>query len=57
MCGRSKILHILTGTVSKNVMKDIKQEIIAARWFGLAKDGSGDEDKFLPIFIEHIGKD
>ena len=38
-------------------MKDIKQEIIAARWFGLAKDGSGDEDdKFLPIFTEHIGK-
>ena len=58
MCGQTKTSHILTETVSKYVMKDIKEEIIAAHWFGLAKDGSGDEDdKFLPIFIEHIGKD
>ena len=38
-------------------MKDIKEEIIA-HWFGLATDGSSDEDdKFLPILIRHIGKD
>ena len=57
-CGRTKTSHILTGTVAKNLMKDIKEEIIAAHWFGLATDGSSDEnDKFLPILIRHIGKD
>ena len=56
-CGRTKTSHIFTGTVAKNVMKDIKEEIIA-HWFGLATDGSSDEDdKFLPILIRHIEKD
>ena len=33
-------------------MKDIKEEIVAAHWFGLATGGSNDEDdKFLPIPI------
>ena len=29
-CGRTKTSHILTGTVAKNVMKDMKEETIAA---------------------------
>ena len=28
-CGRTKTSHIFTGTVAKNAMKDIKEEIIA----------------------------
>ena len=44
--------------MAKNVMKDIKEEIVAAHWFRLATDGSNDkDDKFLPILIWHIGKD
>ena len=51
-------LHILTGTVVKNVIKYIKEEIIASYWFGLPTDGSSDEDdKFLPTLIRHFGKD
>ena len=57
-CGRTKTSHILTGAVTKNVMKDIKEETIAAHWFGLVTDGSSDEDdKFLPKLIRHIEKD
>ena len=43
-CGRTMTLHILTGTVAKKVIKNIKEEIIAAYWFGLPTDGSSDED-------------
>ena len=57
-CGRTMTLHILTGTVAKKVIKYIKEEIIAAYWFGLPTDGSSDEDdKFLPTLIRHFGKD
>ena len=55
--GRAKTSHILTGTVAKNVMKDIKEDIIAEHWFGLAAHGSSEDDKFLPVLIRHIGKD
>ena len=57
-CGRTKTSYILTGTVAKNVIKDIKVEIIASYWFGLATDGSSvEDDQILPILIRHIGKD
>ena len=39
-------------------MKSIKEETIAAHWFGLATDRSSDgDDKVLPILIRHIEKD
>ena len=56
-CGRTMTLHILTGTVAKKVIKYIKEEIIAAYWYGLPTDRSSDEDKFLPTLIRHFGKD
>ena len=57
-CGRTMTLHILTGTVAKNVIKYVKEEIIAAYCFGLLTDGNSDEnDKFLPTLIRHFGKD
>ena len=57
-CGRTKTSHILTGAVAKNVVKDLKEEITSAKWFGLATDGSSDEDdKYLPVLIRHIGKE
>ena len=40
------------------MVKDLKEEITSAKWFGLATDGSSDEDdKYLPVLIRHIGKE
>ena len=55
-CGRTKTTHILTGAVAKQIISDIKEEL-ATRWYGIATDGSSDEDdKFLPVLVRHTGK-
>ena len=37
-CARTMTSHILIGSVTKNVMKYIKEDVIAAYWFGLPTD-------------------
>lgn len=55
-CGRTKTSHILTGAVAKDIVSDLKEELSSTRWYGLATDGSSDEDdKYLPILARHIG--
>ena len=56
-CGRTKTSHMLTGSVAKHLTDDLKEELSSTQWYGLATDGSSDEDdKFLPILVRHVGK-
>ena len=55
-CGSTKTPHILTGAVAKDIVSDLKEELFSTGWYGLATDGSSDEDdKYLPILARHIG--
>ena len=57
-CGRTKTIHMLTGAVAKQITSDLKQELLLTRWYGLATDGTSDEDdKFLPILVKYVDKD
>ncbi len=48
---------MLTGSVAKHLTDDLKEELSSVQWYGLATDGSSDEDdKFLPILLRHVGK-
>ena len=49
-CGRTKTTHMLTRAVAKQITSDLKKELLLTRGYGLATDGSGDEDdKSLPV--------
>ena len=49
---------MLTGAVAKQITSDLKKELLLTRWYGLATDGTSDEDdKFLPILVRYIDKD
>ena len=60
-CGRTKTTHILSGAVAKESVGKLKallNEPSLNKWFGIATDGSSDEnDKFLPILIRHFAED
>ena len=43
-CGCMKITHMLAGAVSKQITSDLKEELLLTPWYGLATDGSSDED-------------
>ena len=38
---------MLTGAVTKQITSDQKKELLLTRWYGLATDGSSDEDEIL----------
>ena len=51
-CRQTKTTHILSGAVAKESISDLKSTSDLYKWFGLATDGSSDEnDKFLPIIL------
>ena len=57
-CGRTKTIHMLTGAVAKQITRDLKQELLLTRWYGLTTDGTSDEDdKFLPVLVKYVDKD
>jgi len=60
-CGRTKTTHILSGAVAKESVGKLKaplNEPSLNKWFGIATDGSNDEnDKFLSILIRHFAED
>ena len=56
--GRTKTTHMLTGAVAKQITSDLKKELLLTRWYGLATDGSSDEDdKFLHVLVRHTDTD
>ena len=57
-CGRTRTIHMLAGAVSKQITSDLKEELLLTPWYGLATDGSSDEDdKHLPFSVRHVDKD
>ena len=57
-CGWTKTTHMLTGAVPKQTTSDLNEELLLTRWYGLATDGSSDEDdKFLPVLVRLVDKD
>ena len=57
-CGHTKTTHMLTGEIAKEITRDLKDELLLSRWYGLATDRSSDEnDKFLPVLVRHVDKD
>ena len=57
-CGRTKTTHMLTGAVAKQITSDMKEKLLLHHWYGLATDGSSDEDdKFLLVLVRHVDKD
>ena len=57
-CGCMKITHMLTGAVAKQITSNLKGELLLTHRYGLAVDGSSDEDdKFLPVLVRHVDKD
>ena len=58
---RTKTTHILSGAVAKESVGKLKallNEPSLNKWFGIATDGSSDENgKFLPILIRHFAED
>ena len=57
-CGRTKTTHMLAGAVSKQITRDLKEELLLTPRNGLATDGSSDkDDKLLPISVRHVDKD
>ena len=49
---------MLTRAVTKQITSDLKEEHLLTRWYGLAADGSSDEDdKHLPVLVRHVDKD
>ena len=46
---------MLTGAVAKEINSDLKEELLLNRWYGLATDGSSDEDdQFLLVLVRHV---
>ena len=43
-CGRAKTTYMLAGAVSKQITSDLKEELLLTPLYGLATDGSSDED-------------
>ena len=41
-CSRTKITHMLTGKVAKQITSDLKEELLLTRWYDLATDGMSD---------------
>ena len=57
-CGYTKTTLMLTGAVANRITRDLKEELLLTRRYGLATDGSSDEDdKFLPVLVRHVDKD
>ena len=53
-----KITHMLAGAVSKQITSELKEELLLTPWYGLAADGSSDEDdNLLPVSVRHVDKD
>ena len=47
-----------TAALAKQITNDLKEELLLTRWYGLATDGSSDEDeKFLPVLVRYVDKD
>ena len=50
--GRTKTTHMLAGAVSKQITRDLKEELLLTPWNGLPTDESRDEDdKLLPASV------
>ena len=57
-CGRTKTTHMLTGAVAKQITSNLKEELLLTRWYGLATNGTSDEDdKFFPVLVRYVDKD
>ena len=53
-----KATHIITGAVAKEINSELKEELLLNHWYGLATDGSSDEDdQFLPVLVRYVDKD
>ena len=51
------IVTMLTGSVAKHLTDELKEELSLTQCYGLATDGSCDEDdKLLPVLVRHVGK-
>ena len=57
-CGRTNTIHMITGEVAKQITSDLKEELLLTRWYGLATDGtSNEDDKFLSLLVRYVDKD
>ena len=57
-CDRTKVTHMLTGAVAKQITSDLKVQLLLTRWYGLATNASSDEDeKCLPVLVGYVDKD
>ena len=57
-CGHTKITHMVTGAVAKQITSDLKGAIVDSLWYGLASDGSSDvNDKLSPVLLTHVDED
>ena len=42
----------------KKITSDLKEELLLTPWYGLATDGSSDEDdRHFPLSVRHVDKD
>ena len=49
---------MLIEAIAKQIISNLKEELLLTWWYGLATDGSSDEDdKFLPVLLRHVDKD
>ena len=56
--GRTKVTHMLNGAVAKQITSDLKEQMLLTRWYGLATNGTSDDDeKCLPVLLGHVDKD
>ena len=57
-CGGTKTAHMVTEAVAKQITSNFKEVLLMVRWYGLATDGTSDEDyKFLPVLVRYVDKD
>ena len=57
-CGSTKTTHMLTGVVAKQIISNLKEELLLTSWYELTTDESSDnDDKFLPVLLRHVDKD
>ena len=55
--GHTKTIHMLTVAVARQITSNLKEELFLTCWYGLATDGTSDEDdKFLPVLVRYADK-
>ena len=50
-----KLTHMLTGAVAKQITSDLKEELLLTCWYGIAADGTSDEEVDKRYHISKVG--